>query len=182
MTTGKWTSGACAIALDRDRKIAEQVIRVADHYPRGADGRHADGYDLAVLETCERFLPLVSDDSRYWNILAAAWIAGGSSVYAERWATLFRASRPKRERLMKGADRRTHARIPKRVTAYRGCREGEDADRCLAWSLSLSVAERFATMYGTGVVEVRTFPRERVLVYWTRRGEGEIIVLPEVMG
>lgn len=69
--------------------------------------------------------------------------------------------------------------LPEEVTVYRGCtKEGEDG---YSWTLDKSKAEWFAKRFSRGGAQLleAKVPKDSVIAYLGRRGESEIVILPE---
>jgi hypothetical protein len=69
--------------------------------------------------------------------------------------------------------------LPEDVTIYRGCtKQGEDG---FSWTLDKGKAEWFATRFSLGGAQLleAKVPKDAILAYLGRRGESEIVVLPE---
>lgn len=65
--------------------------------------------------------------------------------------------------------------LPETITVYRGC----NGQTGLSWSLSKSVAQKFADAIDDGVVVQGTVRRENIYFYTNEREEQEVVVDPD---
>jgi hypothetical protein len=117
-------------------------------------------------------------DREYWQLLRDVWI-DSENIWQNRveWAELLcEPSRPGRLRwLMDRRDAKALAAMPPVIEIYRGAR----SEFGLSWSISEEKATWFATRFSrhrpvwAGKVE-----RSKVIAYFSRRGEQEIVVHP----
>lgn len=122
----------------------------------------------------------VRDDAAYWRILASLWMEMDTCYpNLKYWKELFMSDRRDRFKLMQKNDRRVWRKLPAKVTAFRAVHESENVDGAISWTLSRTVAEKFAE--GRKVVE-RMFSKREIIAYFDRRHEQEIIVLQEGHG
>ena len=118
----------------------------------------------------------IQDDAAYWCVLGVIWVKCGSHDCRDTWLTLFRSKRRCAWKVMKTADRRIWRALPASVKAYRAFAPGEDLDSALSWSMDRKVCER---LWPDRQIVERFFPRDRIFAVFTRRGENELLILPE---
>jgi len=117
----------------------------------------------------------IQDDTAYWQIVAAVWIKSGTTRTAPLFRVLLSSERRNRHKLMKKSDRRVWRKLPAQVKAYRAVAPGERTEDIFSYTLDPKVLDR---IYGDSRRRVeRVFPKRRVVAYFNRRNEHEIIVL-----
>ncbi len=157
------------MANKHDSRIVEELIVISR---RGLHDEVVD-YFFGIVDS-------VIDDSTYWNLVASVWIGHGGSRRKGDWLRVFTSSRRGRWKMMKGRDRKVWRKLPNSIRSWRAVRKGEDIEEAISWTLDKGVAERFGRLWDREVKE-RVFSKERVIAYFDRRREREIIVLPASM-
>lgn len=120
------------------------------------------------------------DDTAYWQILATIWIKSPANTqHLDRWIKLFSSTRRNRHKLMKKKDRQVWRNLPNYIQCYRAIMLGEDVNKAICWATNRKSAEFFQRHYQKdGGVVTKTFPKNRIIAYFDRRSENEVIVLP----
>lgn len=152
------------MANTHDSQIVRQLMEAEKQY--GAAG---------LRKLVFSRLPEIQDDTYYWQSLAASWIKCGRTEEIMWWRRLFGSPRPRRWKLMKKKDRQIWRKLPNTVVAYRACATGEDLDFMISWTLDHTVLSRIYK--DTRTIATGHFPKSKVLAYFNRREEHEIIVL-----
>lgn len=122
---------------------------------------------------------LLKDDTSYWALLSALWKAHGTIGLQPVWIELFRSKRRGSNKIMKKAERKRWAALPKEVVAYRAVNCAEEAKYAISWTLSRQIADDVFSEGGTRTVVTRTFQKQDIFAFFDRRGEEEIIILPK---
>jgi hypothetical protein len=105
--------------------------------------------------------------------------------YRTEWMPIFLSPRPEREYIMPEEDREVFARLPDRLTIYRGCNRLNKHG--LSWTLNRDVAEMFATKRNvlncntgkrvkTRIIE-RVIHKSEAIAYLSDRKEEEIVTM-----
>jgi hypothetical protein len=125
-------------------------------------------------------------DAEHWELVGSVWqdcenVHESFAGWVETWSS----DRPGREHAMSEEDRAALAKLPQRLTVYRGSAHVRPR-RGLSWTLDRDRAEwfarRFATRGGRPRVISGVVHRSRVLAYFTARDESEIVALPADVG
>lgn len=135
----------------------------------------------------------IKSDRLYWQCVREAWWNLETSLPDKRkWLKCYRSTRPSREALMTMAERRRLEVLPASFPVYRGI-GSPLAVNGLSWTLSRTVAERFAA-YAVGsrrkdfglaasepaVVSGRCSKRDVLALYLDRK-EQELVISPSAV-
>jgi hypothetical protein len=118
----------------------------------------------------------IVDDAAYWCALGVVWVKCGDMGNRNTWLALFQSRRRGKWKIMKTADRRVWRALPARVKAFRACSPDKDSGSAFSWSMDRKVCER---LWPDRQIVERVFPRERIFAVFMRRGESELLVLPD---
>jgi len=156
--------------------------------------RYADGGDWRGYVFCherpyrlDAFAEVTAEipDHLYWPILGDIYTDSENIWQREDlWREALTCNRPGRELLMEPPERRALAQLPEDLAVYRGfCVTGRE--RGLSWTTERHTAAWFAARLAMDgqtprVAEGRT-ARDRVIAYFTGRGESELLILPETV-
>lgn len=141
---------------------------------------------LAEIGARDQLLPYFEQqcglltDSAYWQILATIWMdSPDNTVELDRWIKLFSSPRRDRHKLMKKKDRQVWRSLPDRIQCYRAIMLREDVKKAICWATTRKSAEFFQKHYQKdGGIVTKVFPKSRIMAYFDRRSENEVIVLP----
>ena len=114
-------------------------------------------------------------DPCFWEILRTMWIANGKRENLLAFRRLFESKRPFKKFLMTVEEEAVFNELPDTVTAYRapGSTVGDPG---ISWTLDKEFADRYAKSMNRAVIE-REMPKSRIVAYFSRRGEQEVIIL-----
>lgn len=121
------------------------------------------------------------DDNTFWSLVSDVWIDTENAWQnIGSWSEIFASDRASQHSLMNEDELQLFHSLPDTLTIYRGCRRDINEDG-LAWTLDEQRAHWFAERFSNddGVVLTRTVSKKDVVALFTRRGEQEVIVLPE---
>jgi hypothetical protein len=128
----------------------------------------------------ESFMEIADElsDREYWQLLRDVWI-DSENIWQNRveWAELLcEPSRPGRVRwLMDRQDAKALAAMPPVIEIYRG----SESPAGLSWTISEEKAKWFATRFSQHKpVWAGKAKRSKVIAYFSRRGEQEIVIHP----
>lgn len=140
---------------------------------------HCPNDEAEMIARCERLLPTVIDDSAYWQMLLAAWVANGNEMapVGPRWLALFLSTRRNRLRAMKQAQRKVWHAMPRTVQLWRAGDPADPEVTPLSWTTSRLVAHHFGRVWRLPVVQ-RLAYRHEIAFYTDRRLEAEAIIIP----
>ena len=148
--------------LDRDRKIAMQLVKAFDTED-----------DMRVINLFRSKAHLLSNP-RYWELMRSVWIGCGSTETSEIFRRLMRSGRPCRSWFMTPEDAKALDAMDFPVTVYRAY--GNVDDPGISWTLDKAWCEDYAKRKSRKV-KSRQVSRNEIFAYVTRRGEEEIIIL-----
>lgn len=121
----------------------------------------------------------------YWHLLGQVWVDSENiRETAEVWETMLKSKRPQRASIMTLEERQALMAMPEILDVWQGCTAEQDD----GWSWTLDhdkaiwFAERFASFEGPEaepVVRRGMVSKRKVLAYFDRRNESEILVAPE---
>lgn len=118
----------------------------------------------------------IKHDYTYWFLLSTLWVSYTGWSNLELWKQLFSSSRPQRKiSIMKPSELDEFRRLPETIQAWRAVRTGESD--WIAYTTDYNTAKRFATERKSLRIDVYEIPKNKVLAYFTRRKESEIILL-----
>lgn len=127
------------------------------------------------LPAFDRYHKQLTDYS-FWYLLSTIWVSYSGFSDLDLWIKHFGSDRPDREKsIMKPNELKAFKRLPKMVTAYRAHRHGET--KFISYTTSLDAAKRFARARKVNHVVKYKVPREKILAYFLRRKEFELIVV-----
>jgi hypothetical protein len=138
---------------------------------------HEPPYRVAVFARLAKKL----SHAVYWNSLGELYIYTENIWQRKRQlARLFISDRPHRQRLMSAYERRYLARLPNRITIYRGSQS--KGMQGWSWTLDEKKALWFAKRLerlGIGIPRVATGRAKKsdVIAYFSRRKEKEIVIV-----
>jgi hypothetical protein len=112
-------------------------------------------------------------DQCYWEMLRTMWIANGKGKYLLMFRQMFQTKRPFKKFLMTVEEEAVFNALPDPVTALRAVAVEDEG---ISWTLSKEFAEQYAKHLRRTIVE-KQFPKSRIVAYFNRRNEQEIIVL-----
>lgn len=110
----------------------------------------------------------------YWEVLRTVWIAAGSTENAQRFKPYFLSSRGARSWFMTVEDAESLKNMEFPMTLWRAYDNEEDSG--ISWTRDKEWCEHYAQSRGRKIKN-RTFQREEIYAYISRRGEDEFIVL-----
>jgi hypothetical protein len=152
------------MANENDSWIFKMIADLAD------SGQHE-----AAVACLYRNRDNILDDNAFWQAVAAVWIKSGQTRFAPLFRILFSMKRRNRHKLMKKKDRKFWRRLPPKVRAYRAVAPGENVEDVFSYTLDRGALDRLYK--GTREIREFVFPKSRVVAYFNRRREHEIIVL-----
>lgn len=158
-------------AFEEKKRLLEDAVTAGDWHTVVAV--HERPYRPEVLLT----VPTDVDD--YWGLIAEWWMdTEFPHAQSDVWQELF--DHPDAHLMMSAEERAVLARLPDRVTVWRGVTVEDDDG--LSWTFSRSRAEwfsrRFATEGDVPQVLEREVDKSVITAYLRRRGEEEVIILP----
>lgn len=149
----------------RVSKIASQLIHAWD-VEEGAE---------KVKDIFFRKAHLLPNPS-YWELLRTVWVAAGRTENVHEFLPFFRSSRPSRSWFMTVEDAQVLDGMEFPLTVWRAY--DSEPDPGISWTIDREWCEEYASAKGRKV-KSREVNREDVFAYVSRRGEEEIIILPE---
>jgi len=115
-------------------------------------------------------------DYWYWFLLGTLWVSYSGHSDLNLWRELFGADRPNRETsLMKPDELREFRAFLERFGVFRAHRENETD--WISYTCSFACVAKFAAMRENGSVKAYLVDKSDVIAYFTRRGEGEVLML-----
>lgn len=135
-----------------------------------------------VKKTPEKCLPAFDryawqlTDYSFWYLLSTIWVSYSGFSDLNLWIKHFGSDRPGREKsIMKPNELKAYKKLPPMVKAYRAHRKGET--KFISYTTRLAAAKRFARACGVDEVVEYRVPKEKILAYFLRREEYELIVV-----
>lgn len=147
----------------RDAKIAKQIAMAYD----------VEGDLDKVLAIFFGKCNLLSNTA-YWEVLRTVWIAAGSTDNAQRFVPYFRSKRGARSWFMTPEDTEVLNSLEYPITLYRAY-DDED-DKGISWTRDKEWCEGYAAAHNRKI-KSRTFNRDEIYAYISRRGEEEFLIL-----
>jgi len=114
-------------------------------------------------------------DPVFWEMVRSAWIANGKMGNLAMFKQLFQSKRPFKRFLMTIEEETFFNGLPDPVTAYRA--QASVGDCGISWTLNREFVERYAINTGRQFIVERMFPKNRIIAYFNRRNEQEVIIL-----
>lgn len=135
---------------------------------------HERPYRLSAFKDIKHQLT----DEDYWKLLSSIWTdTENSHQDLGTWKNLFKSKRNQRHNLMTEEELKTMESLDDTVTIFRGCVENLNEDG-LSWTLDRERAEWFANRFDQkGIVIEKAIGKEKIVAYFSGRGEQEIIVI-----
>ena len=113
-------------------------------------------------------------DPSYWEMLRTMWIANGKMENLNAFKQMFQSKRPFKRFLMTIEEESAFNELPDIVIAYRV--QAKSVDIGISWTLSREFVEQYAKKLNRVIIE-RQFQKTKIIAYFNRRDEQEIIVL-----
>jgi|SRR5579871_2317491 len=134
---------------------------------------HERPYRLDAFQAIEPKLT----DQEYWKLLGSVWIDSENIGHRFHvWLRLLKSKRPGREYFMDEEDRAEFAKLPEKLTIYRGYQPGKNAHG-ISYTLDKAKAEWFAKRFSqNGKVKTKTVAKSEIFAYLGGRNEREVIV------
>jgi hypothetical protein len=135
---------------------------------------HERPYRVSVFKDIKHELT----DENYWKLLSSIWTDTENSYQdLGTWKNLFKSKRGQRHNLMTEDELNTMESLDDTVTIFRGCVKNLNEDG-LSWTLNKERAEWFANRFDQeGIVIEKAIGKEKIVAYFSGRGEEEIIVI-----
>jgi hypothetical protein len=135
---------------------------------------HERPYRVSVFKDIKHELT----DENYWKLLSSIWTDTENSYQdLGTWKNLFKSKRGQRHNLMTEDELNTMESLDDTVTIFRGCVKNLNEDG-LSWTLDKERAEWFANRFDQeGIVIEKAIGKEKIVAYFSGRGEEEIIVI-----
>ena len=126
-------------------------------------------------------LSIQMPDDQYWEILSWVW-TDAENFYQNKklWLKLFWAKRDHRERFMNESERLVFESLGDCFFVYRG--HSSKSGKGISYTLDSEIAEWFAkksAIRGPGQVSIREVEKTEIFAYLNKRGEHEILIIPE---
>ncbi len=122
------------------------------------------------------------DGETYWRLMQAVWSMSDNLTERALWRALLSRHPEHRAAMMTRVERAKLASLPERVAVWRGVSNAEHAEG-FSWTLSRRRAHWFAKRWaleGTSPLLLSgTVAKADVIAYLAKRGEREIVALPE---
>lgn len=154
------------------KKQAARDSRIALAIVKAYDVEHDNEKVKRLFFHNAKFL----SNPRYWEIMRTVWIAVGSTENAKEFVPFMRSDRPSKKWFMTPEDSAELEGMSFPIRVYRAFDNDEDPG--ISWSVDKSFVERYASVKNRKI-KSRLVKREDVFAYITRRGESEIIIIPD---
>ncbi len=163
------------------QKSRELVAAIADENWHKFVFLHERPYRLEALE---KVMNDVEEPGVFWPLAASVWIDSENIAdNFHRWRTIW-ANGPTRRvaKCMSRQERVALRGMPTNITVYRGVGH-RGAVEGLSWTIdperAIWFAKRFADACRTPILAEGSIQQDKVLAYFTGRGESEIVAFPE---
>jgi hypothetical protein len=120
---------------------------------------------------------------RLWPLVASIWTDSENiRRYSEEWREIWSYPTRHRKRVMTTEERARLRNLPQKIEVWRGVRN-ENGVKGFSWTLNRDIAawyaRRFSRQHEVPVLAKGRVKKRHVLAYFERRGEEELVILPE---
>lgn len=150
---------------ERDSKIVKQIIHAGD-----VEGDMQKVKDI-FFSKCH-----LLSDPLYWEVLRTVWVLCGKTENANEFRPMFLSNRRAKSWFMTPEDKEYLDSLDYPVTLHRAY--SDEPDEGISWTNDLDWCMKYAESRGRKI-KTRTFEREDIYAYISRRGESEFIILNE---